>query len=183
LAVGGFVPRQSELIHVKSLFRDVPNLCQSHACGVLSCEESKMRKTITAMVAASTIATTATFVTPKPAEARCWGCWAGAGIAAGIIGGAIIAGAANAYGYGYGGYGYGGYGFGYPAYYPPVVYAPAYPAYYGYAASAYYGGYYAPPYYGGGYYVPRPYYAPRYVYYRPRYYAAYYPRRWHHRYW
>jgi len=30
---------------------------------------------------------------PRPAEARCWGCWVGAGFAAGVIGGAVVAGA------------------------------------------------------------------------------------------
>src|SRR5262245_66664974 len=64
-----------------------------------------MQKTITAIIAAGSIAT-AVIATPKPAEARCIGCWGGAGIAAGIIGGAI---ASSAYGgYGYGGYRYGG---------------------------------------------------------------------------
>ena len=65
-----------------------------------------MRKTTTAIVAA---------------EARCLGCWIGAGIAAAVIGGAL---ASRSYGYGYG----------YPAYgYAGYSYAPAY-----------YGGYYAP---------------------------------------
>src|ERR1700704_2514427 len=68
-----------------------------------------MRKTITAIVATASIAAAA-LVTPKPAEARCIGCWVGAGIAAAVIGGAI---ASQAYGYGYPAYGY---GYGYPAY-------------------------------------------------------------------
>ena len=70
-----------------------------------------MQKTITAIIAAGSIAT-AVIATPKPAEARCIGCWVGAGIAAGIIGGAV---ASRSYGYGYPAYGY-GCGYGYPAY-------------------------------------------------------------------
>ena len=100
-----------------------------------------MRKTITVIAATATIAAAA-LVTPKPAEARCWGCWAGAGIAAAIIGGAI---ASQAYGYGYPAYGYGypaGYGDGYPTNYgygyPGYGYAYA-PVYYGYAPRVYYG--------------------------------------------
>ena len=100
--------------------------------------EDGMRKTITAIVAAGSIAATA-IATSKPAEARCLGCWVGAGIAAGIVGGAL---ASRSYGYGYGPY----YG------YAPYAYAPAY-----------YGGY-APTYYGG-YYAPRRYYARRYYRY------------------
>ena len=101
--------------------------------------EDGMRKTITAIVAASSIAATA-IATSKPAEARCLGCWVGAGIAAGIVGGAL---ASRSYGYGYSPYYYG---------YTPYAYAPAY-----------YGGY-APAYYGG-YYAPRRYYARRYYRY------------------
>jgi hypothetical protein len=93
--------------------------------------EDIMRRSITAVIAAATLAAAAV-ATPKPAEARCWGCWAGAGIAAGIIGGAIIASSAA---YAYPGYGYAPYAYA-PAYgYPPVAY--------GYAP-AYYGGFYAP---------------------------------------
>ncbi len=108
-----------------------------------------MRKPTMAMIAATAIAG-ATVSAPKPAEARCWGCWAGVGIAAGLIGGAIIA--SNAYAYGYGPY------YGYPAYYGYAPYAYA-PAYYGY--SPYYngyGGYYARPYYYHRHYYARPYY-------------------------
>jgi hypothetical protein len=90
-------------------------------------EDAPMRKTITAIVATASIAAAA-LVTPKPAEARCLGCWAGAGIAAAIIGGAI---ASQAYGYGYPAYGY---GYGYPGY--GYAYAPVY---YGYAPRVYYG--------------------------------------------
>ncbi len=68
-----------------------------------------MSKTITAIVATASIAAAALAI-PKPAEARCLGCWIGAGIAAGVIGGAL---ASQAYGYGYPAYGY---GYGYPAY-------------------------------------------------------------------
>ena len=125
-----------------------------------------MRKTLTAIVAAA-IMTAGIVTTPTKAEARCLGCWVGAGVAAGFIGGAIVAN--NAYYYGgyryapaYYGYGY-GYGYGYPA---PVYYTYRRPAYYSYAPA-----YYAPRY--PAYYAPR-YYAPRrYVGYAP-YYRGYY---------
>ena len=112
-----------------------------------------MSKTITAIVATASIAAAA-LVTPKPAEARCIGCWVGAGIAAAVIGGAI---ASQAYGYGYPAYGYGypayGYGYGYP-----TNYGDGYPTNYGYGYPGY--GYaYAPAYYG---YAPRGYYVRRY---------------------
>jgi len=101
-----------------------------------------MRKMSLTLIAAASIAA-ATFTFPTQADARCHGCWVGAGIAAGVLGAATIANA--------------GY------YYPPAYYGGYYPAYYG--------GYgYAPRYYG--YYAPR-YYAPRYYprygygYYRP----------------
>jgi hypothetical protein len=117
-------------------------------------EDAPMRKTITAIVATASIATAA-LVTPKPAEARCLGCWAGAGIAAAIIGGAI---ASQSYGYPAYGYGYGypaGYGYGYPA-----GYGDGYPTNYGYGYPGY--GYaYAPVYYG---YAPRVYYVRRHRY-------------------
>src|SRR5262245_4293880 len=114
--------------------------------------ENAMPKTITAIVAAAGIAA-ATLVAPKPAEARCIGCWVGAGIAAAVIGGAI---ASSAYGYGpygYGVYGYGGgYGYG-DARSSGYAYAPAYS--YGYSPGyAYYGGGYASP-YSGYAYAPR----------------------------
>ena len=89
-----------------------------------------MRKTIMTIAAVASI-TAAAIATPKPAEARCLGCWVGAGIAAAVIGGAL---ASRAYGYGYPAYGYGypAYGYGYPAYgYAPYGYAPVY--YGGYA--------------------------------------------------
>jgi hypothetical protein len=112
-----------------------------------------MRKTITAIVATASIAAVA-LVTPKPAEARCLGCWAGAGIAAAIIGGAI---ASQAYGYGYG-YGYPAYGYGYGY---PAGYGDGYPSNYGYGYPGY--GYaYAPVYYE---YAPRVYYGRRHYRY------------------
>ena len=89
-----------------------------------------MRKTIMTIATVASI-TAAAIATPKPAEARCLGCWVGAGIAAAVIGGAL---ASRAYGYGYPAYGYGypAYGYGYPAYgYAPYGYAPVY--YGGYA--------------------------------------------------
>jgi hypothetical protein len=111
-----------------------------------------MRKAIIAAVAATVLAA-ATVATPKPAEARCIGCWVG-GIAAGIVGAALIANAASAYGYGYGGY--------------------AYPAYYGYGYSRTdINGDYIPA-YGYGYDAPPVYYAPQ-VYARPVY-RGYYGR-------
>ena len=89
-----------------------------------------MRKTIMTIAAAAAIPAAA-IATPKPAEARCMGCWVGVGIAAGIVGGVL---ASRAYGYGYPPYGY---GYGYPAYgYAPYAYAPAY--YGGYAPLGYY---------------------------------------------
>ena len=82
-------------------------------------------------IAAAASIPAAAIATPKPAEARCLGCWVGAGIAAAVIGGAL---ASRAYGYGYPAYGY---GYAYPAYgYAPHAYAPAY-----------YGGYTLGPYY------------------------------------
>jgi hypothetical protein len=113
-------------------------------------EESIMRKILLTLVAALSL-TAATLAAPKPAEARCYGCWVGAGVAAGVLAGAAIA---NAGAYG----------------------APAYYSGYGPYQPAYYGGYYRPyyGYYGPRYYAPR-YYAPRsYGYYAPRYYAPRY---------
>ncbi len=118
--------------------------------------EDVMRKTITALVATASVAA-AGLAAPKPAEARCLGCWIGAGIAAAVIGGAF---ASRAYGYGYG-YGYPAYSYGYG--YPAYSYGYGYPAYsYGYGYPAYgYAGYgYAP-----AYYAPRRYYARRYYRY------------------
>ena len=87
----------------------------------------------------------AVIAAPKPAEARCIGCWVGAGIAAGVVAGAL---ASRSYGYGYPAYSY---GYGYPAY----SYGYGYPAYS-----------YAQPYgYYGGDYAPRRYYARRYYRY------------------
>lgn len=107
-----------------------------------------MRKLLLTIVAAVSIAA-ATVAVPKNAEARCYGCWVGAGVAASVIAGAAIANA--------------GY-YGAPAYYGGYA-QPAY--YYGYRP---YYGYYAPRYYAPRYYAPR-YYAPRY--YAPRYYRPY----------
>ena len=135
-------------------------LLKAASIGGVMALEVTMRKILTAIAAAAILAAV-TVTTPTKVEAGCRGCWIGAGIAAGLIGGAIVAN--NAYGYGY----YGGYG-----------YAPTYSGY-GYPAPAYYGGYYRPPYYGYGptYYAPR-YYAPRrYVRYAPYYRSYYGPRR------
>jgi hypothetical protein len=65
-----------------------------------------MKRMIAGLVAATTIAASATLVS-APAEARCVGCAVGAGVAAGLIGGALIAGAAQAS----------------PGYYPPAYVA------------------------------------------------------------
>jgi hypothetical protein len=97
--------------------------------------ENAMHKTITAVVAVGSVAA-AMIAAPKPAEARCIGCWVGAGIAAGVVAGAL---ASRSYGYGYPAYSY---GYGYPAY-----------------------GYTQPYGYYGGYYAPRRYYARRYYRY------------------
>jgi hypothetical protein len=53
-----------------------------------------MKKLLAALVVATTIGLSATVIS-TPAEARCVGCAIGAGVAAGMIGGAIIAGAAT----------------------------------------------------------------------------------------
>ena len=111
-----------------------------------------MRKTALMVLTALSIFA-ASIAAPTKADARCFGCWAGAAVAAGVVGAAI---AGNAWGYP-------AYGYGYPAY----SYAPAYGYGYGYG----YG--YNPAYYGGGYYGGAPYYAP----YRRAARRAYY-RRW-----
>src|SRR2546427_11136104 len=108
-----------------------------------------MRKSLTALSAATTIAVAAV-ATPITADAQCsrggwWGPALGGFAVGAIIGSAF---ARPYYAYPYYGYGYGygpNYGYGYPANYgAPQPY--------------YYGGYYAPRPYYGGYYAPRPYY-------------------------
>jgi hypothetical protein len=91
-----------------------------------------MRKTLTALLAATTLATAAL---PSSAEAR----WAG-GFGLGLAAGAISGGALARPYYPYYGYGY-GYGYGYPAYYYSGYYPRYYPAYYGYYRPRYYGYY------------------------------------------
>ena len=108
-----------------------------------------MRKVLmTAVLTASIIMVS--IAAPTKAQARCYGCWAGAAVAAGLIGSAILAN--RAYGYG----SYGGYA---PAYYgyAPYGYGYAAPYAYGYRAyRPYYGGYYAPRRFNyRGYYGPR----------------------------
>ncbi len=99
-----------------------------------------MARTITAVTAAALVAATA-LATPKPAEARCWGCWAGAGVALGLIGGAVIA--SQAYYYPH---------YGYPTYAPAYY---GYPAYsYGYTPYAYGRAYYGQPTDINGNYLP-----------------------------
>ena len=100
-----------------------------------------MRKHLLTLLAAISIAGIA-IMQPGRAEARCYGCWVGGGVAFGVLAGAAIAS-----------------GFGYPAYG------------YGYGYPAYNYGYYRPVYSGGPYYAYRPRYydGPRYGYYRPYY--------------
>jgi hypothetical protein len=95
-----------------------------------------MRKTVTALAAAATLAT-ATLAAPRTADAR-WGWWGPAlgGLAVGAIVGSALA--RPYYGYGYGGYPY------YGTYYAPApvyysYYAPAYYGYYGYSRPYGYG--------------------------------------------
>jgi hypothetical protein len=88
-----------------------------------------MKKVILAVAAAATLAA-ATMTTPTPADARCYGCAVGAGVAGGVIAGAIIGGAiANSQ----------------PRYYAP---APGYVVYQGYGAPY-------PAECGGGYWARR----------------------------
>src|SRR6476619_7640310 len=112
--------------------------------------ENSMRSRILMAIAMAAIVASTSAVTSDKAEARCYGCWAGAGIAAALIGGAILSN--RAYGYGYGPSYYGGYGYS--------------PYRYGYAPAYYARRYYPPRYYNG--------YRPRYYGYRPRYYAPRY---------
>ena len=51
-----------------------------------------MKKTVFALATAATLAI-GTLSAPTTADARCYGCAVGAGVAAGVIGGAIIGGA------------------------------------------------------------------------------------------
>jgi hypothetical protein len=61
-------------------------MCEMAPCSHIM-EEMPMRKTITAILATAGVAATV-IAAPKPAEARCIGCWVGAGIAAGVVAGA-----------------------------------------------------------------------------------------------
>ena len=84
-----------------------------------------MKKTVFALATAATLAV-GTLSAPTTADARCYGCAVGAGIAAGVIGGAIIGGAiANSgpryYGPEPGYVVYEGYGAPYPAGCPAVT--------------------------------------------------------------
>ena len=88
-----------------------------------------MRKTLTALLAATTLGVAAL---PTSAEAR-WG-WGWGGFGLGLATGAIIGGALARPYYPY-------YGYGYPAYYYGY-YPRYYPGYYGYYRPRYYGGYY-----------------------------------------
>lgn len=82
-----------------------------------------MKKTIFALATAATLAV-GTLSAPTTADARCYGCAVGAGVAAGVIGGAIIGGAIASNSYPYGGGYYGpGYGYG-PGYYDGGPYGP-----------------------------------------------------------
>jgi hypothetical protein len=104
-----------------------------------------MHKMITVIVTAGSLAA-AIITTPKPAEARCLGCWVGAGIAAGVIGGAL---ASRAYGYGYAPYAYAQPYYGYSDGYG---YSRGYGYSDGYGYSRAYG-------YSNGYYALRRYYS------------------------
>ncbi len=123
-----------------------------------------MKRTLTALVLAGTLAM-ATTATPTPAHAwRGWG-WGLGGLALGaFIGAALVRPAysyypAYSYGYGYPAYSY---SYGYPAY----SYGYGYPAYsYGYGYPAYSYGY-------GGYYQPRLRSAYAYGGYRPAVYGG-----------
>ena len=93
-----------------------------------------MKKTIFALAAVATLAA-GTLSAPQPAEAHCYGCAVGAGVAGGVIAGAIIGGAIA-----------GAPAYAYPrTYYPVAGYEP-YPVYA------------APPAYScpGGYWARRP---------------------------
>jgi len=76
-----------------------------------------MKKTLTAIATAATLAVAAV-AAPQPAQARCFGCWLGAGVIGGLAAGAIIGSAARPYYYAPG------------YYYPGYAYGPA-PVYYG----------------------------------------------------
>ncbi len=105
-----------------------------------------MRKSLTALTAATTIAVAAV-ATPNTADARWRGGWWGPALGGFALGALIGSVFARPY-YAYPSYGY---GYGYPAY----GYAPAYS--YGYAPAYSYG--YAPAYsYAPAYYARRPYY-------------------------
>jgi hypothetical protein len=94
-----------------------------------------MKKTLTALVAAATLAGALAIPTDASAQRR----WRGAGPALGAFAaGAIIGGALASRPY-YGGYGYGGYGYydGYYAAAPTYYYAPG-PVQYEYYADPYY---------------------------------------------
>lgn len=68
-----------------------------------------MLKTFTGIATAALLAVGALTVAPQQAQARCVGCWVGAGVVGGLVVGSALA-SRPAYGYGY----YGG-----PAYYGP----------------------------------------------------------------
>ncbi len=120
-----------------------------------------MKRPLTALVLAGTLAL-ATAATPTPAHAwRGWG-WGLGGLALGAFIGAALVRPAYAY--------YPAYSYGYPAYsygYPAYSYGYGYPAYsYGYGGNGYGGNGY------GGYYQPR--YRSAYAYggYRPAVYSG-----------
>lgn len=70
-----------------------------------------MMKTLTGLAVAATVAAGAVVAAPQQAEARCVGCWVGAGVVGGAVLGAAIASQ--------------------PRYYGPGPYAYYGPAYYG----------------------------------------------------
>jgi hypothetical protein len=59
-------------------------------------EAGSMHKPIIGIVTTAVIASSL-MVQPKPAEAGCWGCWAGGGVPASLIGSAVVSGPSRAY--------------------------------------------------------------------------------------
>jgi hypothetical protein len=102
----------------------------------LEIEVNPMRKLLTALVAATTIAV-AGVATPTTADAR-WRGWGGPALGGLVVGALIGSALARPY------YGYPNYGYGYGPYYGngyPVYYSYGYPPYCGYGDRTYFGCY------------------------------------------